>query len=125
MNACYADIGEWWMMALSTCHLFPSNYHTCQCNVYNAICYFMYVLLCFFTGSILKIVFLFEMNYSRALKGKVTRSSAIREITSQSELELGRPLSLEEETKILSKFSPVIIQERIQKVFINVNLPPD
>ena len=65
------------------------------------------------------------MNYSRALKGKVTRSSAIREITSQSELELGRPLSLEEETKILSKFSPVIIQERIQKVFINVNLPPD
>ena len=65
------------------------------------------------------------MSYANAVKGKVTRSSAIREITSQSELELGRPLSLEEESKILSKFSPHIIQERIQKVFINVNLPPD
>ena len=54
------------------------------------------------------------MNYAQAVKGKVTRSSAMREITSQSELELGRTLSPEEESKLLSKFSPQIIHDRIQ-----------
>ena len=64
------------------------------------------------------------MNYAHAVKRKVTRTSAIREITSQSKLELGRPLSFEEEAKLLSTFSPQIIQARIQKVCTMVNLSP-
>ena len=56
------------------------------------------------------------MNYSRALKGSLTRSGAAKEIFSQAELELGRPLSKEEEQKLFSNSSPQQILDRIQKV---------
>ena len=56
------------------------------------------------------------MNFSRAVKRPLTRSGAIRDIYSQSELELGRPLTKIEEANLLSKFSPQTILERVQKV---------
>ena len=57
------------------------------------------------------------MNYSRALKGSLTRSGAIREIFSQAELELGHPLTKEEENKLFSNLAPQNILDRIQKVY--------
>ena len=57
------------------------------------------------------------MNYSRALKGSLTRSGAIREIFSQAELELGHPLTKEEEKKLFSNLAPQNILDRIQKVY--------
>jgi hypothetical protein len=58
------------------------------------------------------------MNYSRALKGSLTRSGAAKEIFSQAELELGRPLTKEEEKHLFSNLAPQNILERIQKVYI-------
>ena len=58
------------------------------------------------------------MNYSQATKGSKTRSQAIREVLYQSELELGRPLSKAEETRLFEKFSPQLIADRIQAVSI-------
>ena len=49
------------------------------------------------------------MNYSDAVKGALTRSGAVREIISQSELEFGCRLSPEDEVKLFSKFSPQFI----------------
>ena len=57
------------------------------------------------------------MNYSRATRGS-SRSRAICEIKLQSELELSRPLSKEEETSLYQKLSPENILDRIQKVII-------
>ena len=59
------------------------------------------------------------MNFSRALKGSLTRSGAIREIASQSHLELGRPLNNEEESALFQRFSPQTILDRIQRVNLN------
>ena len=62
------------------------------------------------------------MNYSNAVKGALTRSGAVREIISQSELEFGRPFSPEEEVKLFAKFSPQFILNRIQKVSLKESL---
>jgi hypothetical protein len=60
------------------------------------------------------------MNYSRALKGSLTRSGAINEISSQAELELGHPLTKDEESIIFGRFSPQNILERIKKVMLYI-----
>jgi hypothetical protein len=60
------------------------------------------------------------MNYSRALKGSLTRSGAIKEIFSQAELELDHPLTKEEEKNLYSKLSSQHILDRIQKVYIYI-----
>ena len=57
------------------------------------------------------------MSYSRALKGSLTRSGAAKEIFSQAELELGHPLTKEEEKKLFSNLAPQNILDRIQKVY--------
>ena len=62
------------------------------------------------------------MNYSNAVKGALTRSGAVREIISQSELEFGCRLSPEDEVKLFSKFSPQFILNRIQKVSLKESL---
>ena len=56
------------------------------------------------------------MNYSRAVKGSLTQSGAMREIASQAELELGRQLTNEEELTIFQRFSPQAIVDNIEKV---------
>ena len=58
------------------------------------------------------------MDYSRALKGPLSRSRVITEIRLQAELELGHSLTKEEETQLFRNFSPQIIFDRIQKVII-------
>ena len=57
-----------------------------------------------------------KMYYSRAVKGSLTRSGAAREIASQAEVELGRPLTNEEELNLFQRFSPQAIIDRIEKV---------
>ena len=59
------------------------------------------------------------MNFSRALKGSLTRSGAIREIASQSHLEIGRPLTDAEESGLFQRFSPQTILDRIERVNFN------
>jgi hypothetical protein len=56
------------------------------------------------------------MNYSRALRGSLTRSGAINKIILHADIELGRPLSSVEEGALFEKFSPQSILDRIQKV---------
>ena len=56
------------------------------------------------------------MNYARAAKGRLSRSYVLRQITSQSELEIGRPLTKAEEEVLFVRFSPHTIMERIEKV---------
>ena len=56
------------------------------------------------------------MNYSHALKGRLTAKGINREISSQCELEIGRPLTAEEISNLFQKWSPRIILDRIQKV---------
>ena len=56
------------------------------------------------------------MDYSRAVKGPMSRSRVLTEIRLQAELELGHSLTKEEETKLFRKFSPQVIYDRIQKV---------
>ena len=67
------------------------------------------------------------MNYSQAVKGKFTRSGAIKEVQVQSEMELGRSLTLEEATKLFQKFSPSLVIDRIKEVCptIEFALEPD
>ena len=57
-----------------------------------------------------------NMNYSSAVKGRLTRSSVISYVSSQSELELGRPLSKEEEVNLFERFAAQDIFNRIHKV---------
>ena len=56
------------------------------------------------------------MNYSSAVKGRLTRSSTIGYILSQAELELTRPLNKEEEAKLFERFAVQDIFNRIHKV---------
>ena len=44
------------------------------------------------------------MNFSQAVKGKLTRNSIVREIDSQSEIEFGRNLTPAERTNLFSYF---------------------
>ena len=64
----------------------------------------------------MKYFHLSEMNYSRALKGSMSCSGAMNKIFSQAELELGHPLTKDEESMIFGRFSPENILERIEKV---------
>ena len=57
-----------------------------------------------------------NMNYSRAVKGALTRSGVIHEVKSQAQLELSRPLSKEEENCLFKTFSPQNVYDRAQKV---------
>ena len=56
------------------------------------------------------------MSYSQVVRGVLTRSGAIKEIDSQAELELGRPLTGVEKTSIFNRFNPQNVVERIKKV---------
>jgi hypothetical protein len=56
------------------------------------------------------------MNFSRAVKGHLTRAGAIRAIQSQAETELGRKLSKEEESLLFTNTHPNIFQAQIEKV---------
>ena len=62
------------------------------------------------------------MNFSGAVQGTLSNAGAMREIRSQSELELGRCLMQEEETNLFGKFAPKTILSRIQKVRLNYQL---
>ena len=57
------------------------------------------------------------MNFSRAVKGHLTRTGAIRAIHSQAETELGRVLSKEEESLLFAKTDPSDLQAQIEKVY--------
>ena len=57
------------------------------------------------------------MNFARAVKGKLTRNGVLREVDSQSDIELGRQLDPPEKTILFSKFSPDYVVDRIQQVF--------
>ena len=59
-----------------------------------------------------------KTNYTRAVKGSLTRSGAVREIASQAELELRRPLNCLEEESLLKRFSPQTILDKIEQVNI-------
>ena len=63
-----------------------------------------------------------KMNYSRALKGSLTRSGVLREVMSQAELELGHSLSKDEMTSLLRMFSPQTILDRIKKVSFSFSI---
>lgn len=57
-------------------------------------------------------------SYAHVTKGYLTHSQCIKAVHSQCDLELGRPLSLEEEKTLFQTISPKCIVERIQKVGI-------
>ena len=56
------------------------------------------------------------MNFSRAVKGTLSRGCAVKEIDSQSETELGRHLSPSERTSLFARFPPELVLSRIKKV---------
>ena len=56
------------------------------------------------------------MNYSNAVKGKLTRSAMLSYVLSQAESEFHRPLNKEEEAMLLEHFSVQDIFNRIHKV---------
>ena len=58
------------------------------------------------------------MNFAKAVKGKQTRASSMRDIQSQAETELSRQLSKEELDALFKNGSPNDILEQIQKVSV-------
>ena len=60
------------------------------------------------------------MDFARAVKGTVTRSRAIQDVNSQSELELGRQLTKDEKEMLYKRFSLHTVVERIDKVCLAV-----
>ena len=56
------------------------------------------------------------MNYSNAVKGKLTRSAMLSYVLSQAESEFHRQLNEEEKALLLEKFSVQDIFNRIHKV---------
>ena len=56
------------------------------------------------------------MNYARAARGKLTRDTILREVDSQSEIELGRHLDSSEKNILFQRFSPDLIVSRIRQV---------
>ena len=56
------------------------------------------------------------MNYLQAVQGQLNPPDAISAIQSQADTELGRNLSGEEKTFLLTKFHPNILLGEIQKV---------
>ena len=57
-----------------------------------------------------------SMDFARAVKGRLTRNGILREVDSQSEIELGRHLDPAEKEVLFSKFPPQHVLERIQQV---------
>ena len=58
------------------------------------------------------------MNYAEAVKGHSSRGDAQRSVDSQSELELGRPLSDSEKLALFARFPPNYVSSEIDKVSI-------
>ena len=56
------------------------------------------------------------MNYVRAVKGPGTRTSVLKDIDAQSEVELGRHLDPAEKELLFSKFSSELVLSRIKQV---------
>ena len=56
------------------------------------------------------------MNFARAVRGTLTRSAILREVDSQSEIELGRHLDPAEKSSLFSRFLPEIVADKIQQV---------
>ena len=56
------------------------------------------------------------MNYARAARGNLTREYILREVDSQSEIELGRHLDSSEKNILFQRFPPDLIVRRIQQV---------
>ena len=56
------------------------------------------------------------MNFSRAVKGSLTRGGVVKEIDSQTETELGRPLTPSEKTSLFARYPPELVLSRIEKV---------
>ena len=59
-----------------------------------------------------------KMNFALAAKGTLTRGGILREVDSQSEIELGRHLDPAEKTTLFAKFSPQHVLNRIQQVLV-------
>ena len=59
-----------------------------------------------------------NMNYARAVRGKMTRERLLREIDSQCETELGRHLDSSERNILFSRFNPDVVWNRICQVCI-------
>ena len=57
-----------------------------------------------------------KMNFSQAVKGRLTRTGTLREIDSQSETEIGRHLDPVEKKSLFDKYSPQFVLHRIQQV---------
>ena len=56
------------------------------------------------------------MNFAKAVKGALSKNGILREIDSQSEIELGRHLDSSEKSSLFHKFSPQLVFDRIQQV---------
>ena len=56
------------------------------------------------------------MNFARAVRGTMTRDGTLREVDSQSEIELGRHLDSPEKSLLFSRFSPEFVLDRVQQV---------
>ena len=63
------------------------------------------------------------MNYVRAVKGPGTRTSVLKDIDAQSEVELGRLLDPEEKELLFNKFSSELVLSRIQQVLYKLLNP--
>ena len=59
-----------------------------------------------------------NMNYARAVRGKMTREQLLREIDSQCETELGRHLDSSERNILFSRFNPDVVWNRVCQVCI-------
>ena len=62
------------------------------------------------------------MNFARAVRGTLTRSAILREVDSQSEIELGRHLDPAEKSSLFSRFLPEIVADKIQQVLAKRNI---
>ena len=56
------------------------------------------------------------MNYARVARGKLTSDTILREVDSQSEIELGRHLDSSEKNILFQRFPPDLIVSRIRQV---------
>jgi hypothetical protein len=58
------------------------------------------------------------MDFARAVKGRLTQNVLLRELDSQSEIELGRHLNPAEKKSLFSKFPQQHVLDSIQQVNI-------
>ena len=59
-----------------------------------------------------------NMNYARAAGGKLTTDKILRDIDSQSEIELGRHLDPSEKNLLFSRFTMDVVKNSIDQVCI-------